>query len=335
VPDTDAPEQSTIRVSSPGDLVELVPYLLGFPPVESLVTVGFRQENGRPRVAVTARADLPTDGKIFPAVAPCIEAADRGGSKQVAFLLFSEGEHGRLRQFALDAAELAKAADLTVMDLPLVDAKRWWSLLCEEADCCPPEGNPRTSDSRVAAEAVLAGIAPVADRSELEKVFQPVGSGRRMAQALAHSRRRLETAADATGLRQRLRRDADLLRAEIRRRAEDPTRRLTDAQVARLGAALRDIDTRDEVWLDIDERTITGTDVLAELMTRLPGELAAAPLFLYGWAQWRHGNGTLAMMAADRALEADEDYSAAKLLGAAIQQGLDPNTTPTIRSLEG
>jgi hypothetical protein len=328
-----APEQAQIRVSSPGDLIELVPYLLGFPPVESLVVIGLAEREGRMRVCVSARADLPTDGRILPVAGPCIEAMPRSGATQVAFLLFSESDRSQLRQQGLDAAELAKAADLMVMDVLIVDAKRWWSVLCEEPGCCPPEGHPRTADSRVAAEAVLAGIAPLADRAELEKVFEPVPSGRRMAEALAHSRRRLEIAANPAGLEQRLRRDADLLRAEIRRREDDPTRRLTDNQVARLGSALRDIEARDGVWMDIDDRTITDTSVLVELMTRLPGELAAAPLFLYGWAQWRLGSGTVAMMAADRALEADEDYSAARLLGAAVQRGMNPTTTPTLRDL--
>ena len=49
----------TIRVTSPADLIEAVPYLLGFHPTESLVVVGFDDSAGSGRqVAVTARLDL-------------------------------------------------------------------------------------------------------------------------------------------------------------------------------------------------------------------------------------------------------------------------------------
>ena len=46
--------QTVFRVRSPGDLIDLIPYLLGFHPRSSLVLIGLHEG----RVAATARADL-------------------------------------------------------------------------------------------------------------------------------------------------------------------------------------------------------------------------------------------------------------------------------------
>ncbi len=52
----------------------------------------------------------------------------------------------------------------------------------------------------------------------------------------------------------------------------------------------------------------------SDLARRLPAPYDAAPLFLFGWASWRSGNGALAGIAAERALDSDPSYSAADLL---------------------
>ena len=65
---------------------------------------------------------------------------------------------------------------------------------------------------------------------------------------------------------------------------------------------------------------------------RLPGPYDAAPLFLFGWASWRAGNGALAGIAAERAVTSDPAYSAADLLLAALSRGLDPRRLPRLRA---
>ncbi|MBA3524651.1 MAG: DUF4192 family protein, partial [Geodermatophilaceae bacterium] len=46
-----------IRLRTPAQLAAAIPYLVGFPPVESLVLVGLAGES--PHVVVTMRIDLP------------------------------------------------------------------------------------------------------------------------------------------------------------------------------------------------------------------------------------------------------------------------------------
>jgi hypothetical protein len=64
------------------------------------------------------------------------------------------------------------------------------------------------------------------------------------------------------------------------------------------------------------------------LATSLPAPYDAAPLFLFGWASYRDGNGALARIAADRALDSDPYYTAADLILAALSQALDPHQLP-------
>jgi hypothetical protein len=69
------------------------------------------------------------------------------------------------------------------------------------------------------------------------------------------------------------------------------------------------------------------------LARRLPAPLDVAPLVLYGWHEWRQGNGTLAVMCAERALERDPAYTAASLLISTVQSGMNPRTTPPLGSV--
>ena len=56
------------------------------------------------------------------------------------------------------------------------------------------------------------------------------------------------------------------------------------------------------------------------LLARLPAPYDSAPLFLFGWATWRDGNGTLAAMAAERALDQPAGLHRGR---AAAQRGAD------------
>jgi len=75
--------------------------------------------------------------------------------------------------------------------------------------------------------------------------------------------------------------------------------------------------------------------VWVNLARRLPDPYGAAPLFLAGWRAFRDGNGALDCIAADLALAAEPDYSAAELLRTALARGVDPRSMPTLRQPKG
>ena len=85
------------------------------------------------------------------------------------------------------------------------------------------------------------------------------------------------------------------------------------------------------MWLAIDAGRLDGRDLFLHLARSLPESHRAPALFLFGWKTWREGNGALAGMAVERALQADPTYSAADLRKAALAQGIDPRRMPPLR----
>jgi hypothetical protein len=106
---------------------------------------------------------------------------------------------------------------------------------------------------------------------------------------------------------------------------------LPDEKLVRFAVALRTVAVRDAVWIAIDSRRLDGRALWRQMAGRLPAPYDAPPLFLFGWATWRDGDGAFAGMAAERALDSDPTYSAADLLLAALAQAIDPRRMPRLR----
>jgi hypothetical protein len=335
-------------MSSSAELVEAVPYLLGFHPSDSLVAVGFRRSadpTGPPlAMAVTARTDLdPADetGLDQPSAAAMLRALRDAGCEAVIVVLFpaelpaGPASHPRadpvVARLTLMVTELLNAAGIMLLEALLVYQDRWWSLSCEDDDCCPPEGNPREAGSSVAAELTYAGLVARPDRATLLATLDGDDEADRAAllPALHRADQRLLELLGRKGANVARRTESSAL-ARAAQECEQGVE-LSRRRLARLGAALRDIPIRDALWVAIDARTITPTALLTQLHKALPAPYDATPMFLFGWANWRAGVGTLASEAAERALHSDPGCSAARLLLEAVQSGMDPHTTPSLQ----
>src|SRR5260370_9284211 len=62
-----------------------------------------------------------------------------------------------------------------------------------------------------------------------------------------------------------------------------------------------------------------------DLVRRLPADCVAPPAALLAFTAWQAGDGALASVAIERALEADPDYSMALLVADALHAGLPPS----------
>jgi len=330
--------QTAIRVSGPADLIEAVPYLLGFHPAESLVLVGFDNSPGSTRqVTITARLDLVPDGAERDSLRSLVQVLGRSSTGAVTAVLLTDRVAGDPRQ-QVWLAEIMRTltAELEPAGIQLLDAlvateSRWWSLCCVRPECCPPEGTLRSPQtSTVAAAATYAGLVALPDRqallSELDGASEPVRAA--LLPALRRADQRLRDLTRRNGPQQTRRGE----RAALWRAAGECQAglQLSPRRLARLGSALRDPEVRDAVWLAIDDRSLTADRLLDQLHSRLPGRYQAAPLFLFGWQLWRAGCGTLAAAAAERALRSDPGYSAAALLLEAVEAGMDPRRTPPL-----
>ncbi|HST47288.1 DUF4192 domain-containing protein [Jatrophihabitans sp.] len=327
-----------IRISDPAELIDALPYLLSFHPHESLVLIGFAGtavSAGPQQVQVTVRLDLPArlpDGFDDEALAPLGEVLQRGGCRSVAAVLVTDSVAGDPRAAGgllacrdLLAVAMA-AADIEVLDVLVATDRRWWSLCCEQPDCCPGEGNQRLPGSSVAAaQAIFAGLVALPDREALVASLAGHGAEQRSALLpLLDEAERRRAAVPPDRLAEWRRAQIAGLLAAVERAPAGPE------QLAGHAVALTDPAVRDALWLAIDSGCTEAALLMGEWHARLPAPYDAAPLFLYGWSLWRAGNATLAAMAADRALRSQPGYSAAELLATAAQRGLDPRTVPVL-----
>jgi hypothetical protein len=336
-----------LRIGSPAELLQAVPYLLGFHPRESLVVVGLR----RGVLVVTMRIDLAelASADARPLLDDALAALCRGGASEFIAAIYDgaralaplEGTPLEWVQTVLEAP--GPAGDCVLLDLLLVSAGRWRSAGCASPECCPPEGRPLlTSPTPFAAAATYAGMVALPDRATLAASLDPLPAGTRAAlrPLIAEQTREVALAARSghTATHDRAVTRALLAAARASDAADRPTAdpRSSDGQpdpatAARFGVALMRLAVRDPIWLAVDDGIVDGRELWRELARRLPSPYDAQPLFLFGWRSWREGNGALANIAADRALASDPDCTACGLLLAALRQGVDPRRLPPLR----
>ena len=326
-----------VRITGPADLLQAVPYLLGFRPAASLVLVGLASG----RLLVTARMDLSDLAE--PDVLPhTLRAMVRGGTERIVAAIFDDTAGAPFGRDGLPWRGLgdelrgvcaAAGTGTRLDDLLLVCGGRWWSLVCEEPACCPREGRLLpTVPSPFVAAATYEGIVALPSRAALADTLTPLPDAER--EALRPLLRTAERQVPAEAAEAERRRYIRLRRRELLEAARAAGRNapaLSDADVVRLGVALRATPVRDAVWTAGDASRVDGRELWRELARRLPAPYDAAPAFLFGWASWRAGEGALAQVACERAIASDPRYSAADLLQAALSQAVDPRRVPPMR----
>jgi hypothetical protein len=232
---------------------------------------------------------------------------------------------------AATIANLIQKTDGDLLDALLVTGGLWSSYTCTDRRCCPADGRPiPTAPTPFAADATVAGLTVAPNREDLERRFEPDEQREQLRQLVEHHERALGPVVVNGQMGLRGRAVLRTITTAINTARGGSYIGLADADVARAGAALRHPAIRDAVWLEIDNRGGVGDELWLDLARQLPSPHDAAPLFLYGWSAWRQGNGTLAAMAAARALANDPSYSAAELLTSALQHGVDPRHLPQL-----
>jgi hypothetical protein len=321
-------ETPRMLLTSPADLLSAVPYLLGFHPVDSLVVAGF---TGRPpdgRLRLTTRWDLPAVAGALRRLPPLL---GREGVTQAMLVGFGAGP---LVTPAVDEANrLLREAGIEVTEALRVEGGRYWSYLCRNVRCCPPEGVPYDPVAGpVAVQATVQGMVALPDRSALERSLAPVAGAARRSMSEATAR---AVADVGHGLIQAAGPDdfaakyvaAGLKRVRAALRTYASGGRLDDDEAARLGLDLAVIRIRDEAWTLLDDDT-TGAhlNLWRDLTRRLEPRFTPPAASLLGVAAWRGGDCALAGIAVERALEIDPEYSMARL----IQEGLRHLISPEI-----
>lgn len=341
-------QRPLLRVRSLVDLLALVPVTLGFEPQESLVVVAL--DGSHPGFQL--RVDLPdasADETEADSLAEQAAAAvRRQGCTRAAVIVFSHRGHA-CERVAEVAGRHLEDAGVELLDVLRTDGRRYWSLLCGDAACCPRAGtpyDPRTSSLR--AEAALAGRTVVPDRAALAARFAAV-TGPEQAAARSALDRVEDHVVALLGLQ---------ARSQVCQLSGQPAQLAAPVGARRVDAVLDvllpDAPTTAEVPIDVpvsasDAATLAVwcaltpvRDVAWARMTRADAHrhlrlwtavarrtlppYEPAVLGLTAFAAWLCGDGASAWCALDRCLHADPDYPMAELLQSALHRCVPPDS---------
>jgi hypothetical protein len=328
-------------VAAPDGIIAVIPHLLGFHPADSVVVLGI---GGDPAIIrLGCRYDVPaaTEPSAAARIASHAAAALGGQpaeSAAAAAVVVGYGPRHRVEPVMEALAGTLTAARIEVKDVLQVHKGRYWSLLCDDPRCCPPGGtaiDPAAHPAAVALDA--AGLAARADRGALERSLEPVPDAA-IDQAWQRAVRRARTLIESALAGEKAQDDAaaDPLRlvAASGRRAVRTAIGVyrgggeiaSAEQLAWLGLTLTDLRVRDDAWSRMNPQYRHDHQRLwTSLVRRLPPAFAAAPAALLAFTAWQSGDGPLAAIAVDRALQADPEYSMAKLIGQALQTAAPPS----------
>jgi hypothetical protein len=331
----DESAQRRVRVGSPTALLSVVPVLLTFQPARSVVVIG--TEPPRSQVRVTLRYDLPDppDDRLAAALAGHALGvlAAQGLTDAVAV---GYGPAELVAPVAVALRTQAPEAGVAVFEFLRVEGERYWSYVCDNPSCCPPEGTPFDVDDHPAARAMAQpGSQVLPSRSDLVATVAPARgkaatamgrASQAVERELASTVARLASANQAVpGGKGRLAAAVGIpvIREAIRRYRSGGT---IGPEFAALAAVtLRQIRVRDDAWAHMSEAHTAAHQRLWTDLTKLarPGYIAA-PATLLAFTCWQAGNGALANIALDRALADSPGYSMARLLREALDAGAPP-----------
>ncbi|GAA3694290.1 hypothetical protein GCM10022204_07640 [Microlunatus aurantiacus] len=307
------PRPTVLRVREPGDILGIVPYLLGFHPVESLVVAFVRDR----RIAVTARIDLAAVADIEGLLDQLEQVGSRVGSRSLVMIGYSADDsvRGVMR-------DLADQVPWDLLDVLAVSGGRWWSVCCEEGrcaeGCCTPEGRPYDVGAHpLAAQAVLAGISATATREEIAALTAPPPASERDRLGRATS----EVAARVAGSGGRRRRQ--LMKRLVESSLHTGT--TDEVQAIELAVLAQDVAVRDVAWaLMTRPRADEHLQLWRRVVAVAVPPYEAAPLGLLAIAGWLSGNGALLNCCIDRLEEVDPDYSLLWLCRDISEQAIPP-----------
>jgi len=328
-----SPHPGLVRISSPADLIAMVPRLLGFVPRESVVVICLHGR--RRRVGLAMRFDLAAavDPDRFAAMVHQRITMEAAAAAFVVVFSAQPPSDGACARddlpHAVAAAALVDQVGSVIADVVLTTGVRWWSYGCDDACCGGPAGvliDPSTPGAMAVAaayalvgqgvlpdrEAVVRSIALQLDEAESIEVARSINEQVDLCEAIAQSTRRRKV----RGLTERL-----LVRLD------DPRAVITSSEVADFAALCADPIVRDEVLVGAVDSASRDRllPVLREMVRRVPPPLDAPVCAMLAWTAYAHGDGVVANVAVERALATDPRYSLAGLIADALFRQVPPH----------
>lgn len=321
-----APTAGRIRLSDPSELIAAVPHLLGFHPRNSVVLLALHGKS----LGLTLRADLVDNDQAAVLAEQLLPPIARQRPTGVALVVIGGAS---MRNGDLPHRALVDALDglLTGAGVPVVHAAWTAETACgapwrcyDDPLCAGTVADPTTSP--LAAATVAAGAVTFGSREEMAALVAAEDTAALARRAILLDAADAEHPMSARLVAQRLARLKKLHRAAA---AGDLV--LSDGIVAEIASALCDHRVRDAClpWC-------TGSGAAAAerlwlaLVRATPAPERAEPAALLALAAYLRGDGALAGVALDAALNACPHHSLSGLLRAALDGGLPPELLRSI-----
>ena len=312
------------ELNRPGALIAALPAVLGFVPENSLVLVSL--DGGE--LGSVLRVDL--SDKLADRIAHLAEVAATAEPEAAIAVVVAEagarcpGCNEEYRHLCAALTEALSQHNIELWAAHVVDrvaaGVRWHCV-----DGCGAAGAvDDPSASPLAAAAVLDGRRLYPRRADLQAVIaieDPQHTGE-LTDLVGREAAAREVAhrGDPTGCS---RRDVERALAAAARVADG--RPLPEAELARLGCALTDVQVRDSLYaLAVGERAGEAESLWALLARTLPPPWRVEALVLLAFSAYARGDGPLAGVSLEAALRCDPEHRMAGMLDTALQSGMRP-----------
>ncbi|NEK56898.1 DUF4192 domain-containing protein [Geodermatophilus sabuli] len=340
----DEPLRAEVRIADPGEVAAALPHLIGFHPHESLLLVALGGPSGG-RVGLPVRGDLPVRAAAPGVVEALVRSVATDDPAAVVVAVVSEAPDDCAplpgqppgeavaglphRAVVHDAVVALAARDIPVRDALLVRRGRWWSYDCPHPCCAPDAGTPLPGGvTELAAASVAVGAVVERDRAALDRrIRRPDGAAMAAMEALVwrvgdrHARGALADP-DAEAERSWATVRRVVARCRPGRAGVAP---VPDRDVAGVLWALADVRVRDRaLGLALGEDAAAAETLWTECTRRAPAPLDAAPATLLAVSAWLRGDGAMANVALERALDSRPTYTLAGLLAQGLATCLPP-----------
>jgi Domain of unknown function (DUF4192) len=324
---------SPLSLRTPQDVLAATPYLLGFHPDNSVVLFGCKGV----RLVFHLRGDLPPPDEVAGLAAGLAGLLQ---ARQITDVLaIGYGADAAVAPVIRALERELKRRRIKVRELLRAEGGRYWSYLCDNPLCCPLDGTAyEIATTAIAAKATVTGRVVLPNREAVVRALDPPVGPALAAMRAATDRAgvRLCGLLERGDARVLLDRAAEAAIADgLARYEEGAAGRLDDEEVAWLSLLLQTLRVRDRAWQRIDAggRPVWPVHerLWLDVLTRCEPGLAAPAGVLLAYTLWRMGDGVRAVVAVERALAADPDYSAAHLMGSVLANAVPPSTLAKVR----
>lgn len=317
-----------IRLRDLSELVAGIPYIIGFPPTNSLVLFTFHR---CPELVLstTLRVDLPKPEHAS-LVATEVSTAVARSEVETAIAVVvgdSGAEHGKLIDMLRKALAEKEIMLTHAFWVPKVAHGEQWQCY-DDPLCADVVPDPQTS--ALAAAAAVAGETAYPSREAIVAHLaadpeEMLARRKALLTAYRPSPAQPYTEDDACA-------DLELLgyALDMATKSYDPPT-LTDHQLVRLALAMSETTVKDECMaIALSEEAMFAERLWTTLVRALPSPERAEPAFLLAMSAYLRGAGVLAALALKIVMESNPLHGTAVLLDYALARGVPPNDLRTL-----